>query len=88
MTDHEIWRAEAAGVLAAESSEFRLLVQAPEAFGGAVRFLVLRRGAAGEGAESLFGSGIRDDVRSAMQAAERMADSWARLGLLETDLSR
>ena len=30
MVEHEIWRAEPAGVLASESHHFRLVVQAPD----------------------------------------------------------
>ncbi len=83
MIDLEIWRTEAAGVLAAESSDLRLIVQAPKEVGGAVRFLVLRRGEAGA-PDSILGSGTRNDVLAAMTAAAQVAERCARLGLLET----
>jgi hypothetical protein len=73
MVHHEFWRTDRAGVLSAESSDFRLLVQPPEEVGGAVRFLVLRRGSGGL-SDTLAGSGTKESVRAAMGAAERMAE--------------
>jgi len=70
-----IWRTEPGAVLSAEVDGLRLVVQAPTEAGGAVRFLVLRRGA-GERADTLIGSGTGTDVRAAMAAAERMAERF------------
>lgn len=68
---HDIWRTEPDGVLAAEANDLRLVVQAPEEVGGAVRFLVLRCDSEGQ---TILGSGTEDDVRAAMKAAARMAE--------------
>lgn len=56
----------------AEADGFRLVVRAPEEAGGPARFLALRR----EGQEdrhALLGSGVEESVRSAMEAAARIA---------------
>lgn len=77
---HELWRTEPNGVLSAEADGLRLVVQAPDNTGGAVRFQVLRRGAEGS-LGILVGSGTEDCVHAAMSAAEQMANSckgqWA-----------
>jgi hypothetical protein len=87
MVDHEIWRVETVGVLAAELCDFRLIVQAPEAFGGAIQFLVLRPGGQ-ESRGCLIGSGTREDLSAAKFAAERMAERCAGLGLGQGAQSR
>jgi hypothetical protein len=69
---HHVWRTERIGVISAESCDFRLIVQTPEAVGGPARFLVMRRGTA-ELSDALLGSGTEETVRAAMAAAERMA---------------
>jgi hypothetical protein len=53
---------------------YRLVVQAPEHIGGSVRFMVLRR-EHDDGALALIGSGTEADLRAAMKAAGRMADT-------------
>jgi hypothetical protein len=70
----DIWRTECDGVLAAEVDTYRLVVQAPEHIGGSVRFMVLRR-EHDDGALALIGSGTEADLRAAMKAAGRMADT-------------
>ena len=72
---HELWRTELNGVLSAETDGLRLVVQAPDNTGGAVRFQVLRRGAEGSPG-ILVGSGTEDCVHAAMSAAEQMASSY------------
>jgi hypothetical protein len=75
MAGHQdVWRTEPDGVLAAEVGTYRLIVQAPEHTGGSVRFMVLRR-ENDDGALALIGSGMKADLRTAMKAAARMADS-------------
>ena len=73
MAHNDLWRTQRTGVFLAENYGFRLLVQGPEEVGGAVRFLVLRRGTA-EFSDTLIGSGTEETVRAAMAAAVRMAE--------------
>jgi hypothetical protein len=74
----KLWRTEHPNNLAAEIGPFRLTVQLPEKVGDFVRFLVLRRESAHK-PETLVGSGSEEDVRSAMAAAERVAERCAGL---------
>jgi hypothetical protein len=71
MTDHDIWKTEPDGTLAAEVDGLRLVVQAPKAVGGMAHFLVLRRHEMGE---AIIGSGTEANVRAAMKAAVKMAE--------------
>jgi hypothetical protein len=73
MACQAFWRTEPVGVLSAEKCEFRLVVQGLEKISGGARFLVLRRSTP-ESPDTLVGSGIREDLRSAMADAERMAE--------------
>ena len=73
MAREAIWRTEPVGVLSAEKREFRLVVSGLEKTRGGARFLVVRRGTRGR-PDILIGSGIREDLRSAMADAERMAE--------------
>jgi hypothetical protein len=70
---NDLWREEDARVFSAEDGDFRLIVQAPPAVGGAARFIVLRRGTAAF-SDALIGSGTVETVRAAMAAAMRMAE--------------
>jgi hypothetical protein len=72
-------------VLSAEKREFRLVISGIEKVRGGARFLVLRRGTRGR-PDVLIGSGIREDLRSAMADAERMAERCA--GLNPTQAQR
>jgi hypothetical protein len=67
---HELWRTEPDGILSAELSGYRLVVQASEQVGGLVHFLILRRGDS-DTPEQLIRSGSENDVRAAMTAAEQ-----------------
>jgi len=78
MTSQASWRTEPAGALLAEKREFRLVVEGLENISSGARFLVLRRGTR-ESPDRLIGSGIREDLRSAMADAERMAERCADL---------
>src|SRR5215213_5226907 len=80
MADQPLWRTEPIGALAAEKREFRLVVHGLEKISGGARFLVLRRGTR-ESPDILLGSGTKEDLRSAMAAAERMAERCAGLNL-------
>jgi hypothetical protein len=72
MNEHLLWQTEPDGVLAAEIGELRLVVQPPvREF---VRFMVLRRNSDGR-RPALLCSGHEIDVRAAMDAAERKADT-------------
>ena len=73
------WRTEP--VLSAERREFRLVVQGLEKISGGARFLVLCRSTP-ESPDTLIGSGTKEDLRSAMAAAEQMAERCAGLNLL------
>jgi hypothetical protein len=73
MTHSDLWRTQSTEVFSAENAGFRLVVQGPKEVGGAVRFLVLRRGTA-EISDTLIGSGTEETVRAAMAAAVRMAE--------------
>ena len=71
-----LWRVEA-GVLTTETGIFRLVVSNVS---GAIRFQVLRRHVRdGSTGLDILGSGILNDARSAMVAAERMAAELAPL---------
>jgi hypothetical protein len=83
MAREALWRTEPVGVLSAEKREFRLVVSGLEKFRGGARFLVVRRGTRGR-PDILIGSGIREDLRSAMADAERMAERCAGLNPVQT----
>jgi hypothetical protein len=70
----ELWRAEPGGALSAEVGALRLVVEMPAEAGGAVRFLVLNRGAGGGPHALLVDSGHAQDVRAGMAAAEQIAE--------------
>ena len=76
MAQHELWRVGPDGILSAESGGLRLVVRKAE---GCARFLVLKDGADAEQPcpACVLASGTENDVRAAMEAAERML---ARLG--------
>lgn len=88
---HALWHTEPDGILAAESADLRLIVQASRDAGNSVRFLVLRRTKDGKHpyavAYAIIGSGTAKDVRSAMEAAERMARQIQGLKLSRTKKS-
>jgi len=67
MAQQILWRTEPGGVLAAEVGSLRLIVKRTES---AVRFLLVRH--RGDDQHPLLASGTEDDVRAAMEAAERM----------------
>jgi hypothetical protein len=81
MACQAFWRTEPVGVVSAEKREFRLVVQGLEKISSGARFLVLRRGTR-ESPDILLGSGTKEDLRSAMAAAEQMAERCAGLNLL------
>ena len=81
MACQAFWRTEPVGVLSAERREFRLVVQGLEKISGGARFLVLCRSTP-ESPDTLIGSGTKEDLRSAMAAAEQMAERCASLNLL------
>jgi hypothetical protein len=83
MACQALWRTEPVGALSTEKREFRLIVQGLEKISGGARFLVLRRGTR-ESPDILIGSGAKEDLRSAMAAAEQMAERCAGLNLLRT----
>ena len=67
MAQQLLWRTEPGGILSAEVGTFRLMVKKTDE---RVRFLfVMRRGG---GQYPLLASGTENDVRAAMEAAERM----------------
>jgi hypothetical protein len=70
---HELWHTERNGVLSTEVGRFRLVVKVPREVGGMVRFLMLGRGTGGS-PDALLGSGNKENVRAAMEAAEQMAE--------------
>lgn len=83
---HVKWRTEPNGELSAEVGNYQLLVQTLNETGGAARFRVLRRGL-GMNPGALVSSGIKEDVRGAMAAAEEIAERCAGLGLFSSSLS-
>ena len=69
--EQAVWQTEPGGVLTSDTGEYRLVV---ERVNGWVRYQVLQRGRqAGANALVLLASGCQDDVRAAMDAAERAA---------------
>ena len=75
-----LWHTEPGGTLAMEAEGVRLVVQNVTTAGGHVRFMVLRR-PHGQGSKlALVASGIKDDMREAMEAAERVAGGIASRG--------
>ena len=74
-----VWQTEPGGSLASDVGEFRLVI---ERVNGWVRYQVLQRERQpGAGNPVLLASGNQDDVRAAMEAAERvagLADAGAR----------
>ena len=67
-----VWQTGADGLLASDLGEYRLLV---ERVNGWVRYQVFRRGnVADAGSPVLLASGNHEDVRAAMDAAERVAE--------------
>ena len=66
-----VWQTKPGGLLATDLGDYRLHV---ERVNGWVRYQVFRRGiAADAGNNVLLASGNHDDFRTAMNAAERMA---------------
>jgi hypothetical protein len=83
MAYSEPWRADSAGVFAAETDEFRLIVRPSDKIGGNMRFLVVRRGRKSV-PDTLIGSGVTDTKQAAMAEAEQMAERCARPGHVRT----
>jgi hypothetical protein len=70
---HELWQTERNGIRTTEVGRFRLIVKVPKEVGGMVQFLMLGRRTGGS-PDALLGSGNKENVRAAMEAAEQMAE--------------
>ena len=68
-----VWRIGPGRRLSFETSSYRLIIEA-QAGSGCTRFLVLE---AGGFPQALLGFGVKENVRAAMIAAERIAATFA-----------
>jgi hypothetical protein len=73
---HAVWHTEPNRALTAEVEGFRLLVEVPTNVDGSARFLVIRK-ENGKHRHGLIRSGYSENVRVAMETAERLADRSA-----------
>jgi hypothetical protein len=67
----EIWHTHQGKSLSADVADLQLVVEVAKEVGGLARFRVFLRVTASE--NHLIGSGVKADIREAMEAAERMA---------------